>query len=306
MTAIDTHAPDAAPDQHDHDRPTPGDERRSGLRLHRGNTVMIIVGHALCLAAPFVFSWSGLAWCLVLFWFSSGIGITLGWHRLLTHRSFRTPRWVELALTVVGCLSLQHGPIEWVGTHRMHHAHTDGDEDPHSPTHGFFWSHVRWTFFKTEPDPRQFAKDLVRDRTIARIDRVYWLFPLLLAAVLLVAGEFIRPGLGISWVVWGVALRTVLVFHAIWFVNSAAHTWGYKNFEDASDDSRNNWWVAIIAFGEGWHNNHHADPRCAAHGRRWWEFDPTWTTIRLMRRVGLAWDVKDPGPLPERRVRATP
>ncbi len=281
--------------------PTSGDVRRASLRLHRGNFLLLVLSHVACLAAPFVFSWSGLALCVVLFWATSGLGITLGWHRLLTHRAFRTRRWVELALTVVGCLSLQHGPIEWVGTHRLHHRHTDDDEDPHSPRHGFFWSHVRWTVLKTEPDPRQFARDLQRDRAIAVIDRFYWAFPIVLAILLLAAGELVRPGLGLSWVVWGCAVRTVLVFHSIWFVNSAAHTWGYKNFPDAADDSRNNWWVALIAFGEGWHNNHHADPRCAAHGRRWWEFDPTWLTIRLMQRLGLASDVKEPGPLPRSR-----
>ncbi|MEO1236479.1 MAG: fatty acid desaturase, partial [Planctomycetota bacterium] len=279
---------------------SPGDRRRAGLRLHVGNTVMLTACHLACLAAAWTFSWSGLALCIGLFCLGSGVGITLGWHRYLTHRAFRTSRPVELFLTAVGCLSLQHGPIEWVGTHRMHHAHTDHDDDPHSPRHGFLWSHMRWTFLKTEPDPRKFARDLCRDKAIVMIDRLYWLFPVLLAAALFVAGELIEPGLGWSWVVWGVCVRTALVFHSIWFVNSAAHTWGYKNFPDADDDSRNNWWVALIAFGEGWHNNHHADPRCAAHGRRWWEFDPTWLTIRLLERLGLVWNVQHPGELPSR------
>lgn len=259
---------------------------------------MLTGAHLLCIAGPFFFSWSGLAICVLLFWVSSGLGITLGWHRLLTHRSFATPRWLKLVLTACGCLTLQHGPIEWVGTHRMHHRHTDADEDPHSPKHGFLWSHMRWTFLKTQPDPRPFATDLQRDPAIALLDRFYWAVPLVLGIVLLVAGELITPGLGVSWVIWGVAIRTVLVFHAIWFVNSAAHTWGYKNFPDCSDDSRNNWWVALIAFGEGWHNNHHADPRCAAHGRRWWEFDPTYLTIRLLAAIGLASKIKSPGALP--------
>ena len=277
-------------------------QRRAHGGIHWGNTLMLTGVHVVALAAPWYFSWSGLAWCVVLFWVTSGLGITLGWHRLLTHRSFETYRPVRLLLTVIGCLTLQHGPIEWVGTHRQHHGHTDGEHDPHSPRHGFVWSHMRWTFMRTTPDPRGAAKDLQRDPAVAWIDRWYWAFPLLLGLALYAGGELIEPGLGWSWVVWGGALRTVLVFHAIWFVNSAAHTWGYKNFPDADDESRNNWWVALIAFGEGWHNNHHAQPRCAAHGRRWFEFDPTWLTIRLMRRLGLAWSVHEPGRLPGERV----
>ena len=268
--------------------------------LHVGNTLMLGGMHLAALAAPFTFTWSGLILCAVLFWVGSGIGITLGWHRMLTHGSFKTHRPLRLLLTAVGTINLQHGPVEWVGCHRLHHAHTDHDDDPHSPTHGFAWSHMRWAFFRTTPDPRAYAKDLLRDPAIRFIDRTYWLYPLLLAAALYAAGYLLggHP-LALSWLVWAVALRTVLVFHSIWFVNSAAHTWGYRNFE-SDDHARNNWWVALIAFGEGWHNNHHADQRCAAHGRRWWEFDPTWLTIRLLRRLGLAWDVHDPAPLPGR------
>lgn len=258
---------------------------------------MLTGAHLACIAGASTFTWSGLALCVLLFWISSGLGITLGWHRLLTHRAFDCPRWLRVTLTALGCLTLQHGPIEWVGTHRLHHKHTDHDNDPHSPKHGFLWSHMRWTFLKTEPDPRPYARDLQRDPMIRWLDRYYWAVPTLLGLLLLVVGEMIATGLGVSWVVWGIAIRTVLVFHAIWFVNSAAHTWGYKNFPDAKDDSRNNWWVALIAFGEGWHNNHHAEPRCAAHGRRWFEFDPTYLTIRLLARLGLAWNIRVPTPL---------
>ena len=270
-------------------------------RLHWGNTLMLSAMHLACLAAPFTFTWSGLAWSAGLFWLGSGIGITLGWHRMLTHGSFKTHRPVRLLLTVIGCINLQHGPVQWVGTHRLHHKHTDHDADPHSPKHGFMWSHMRWTFLRpfTDPHPRDAARDLLRDPAIRLIDRTYWLYPLLLAAALTLGGYLLGGAtLAASWLVWGVALRTVLVFHGIWFVNSAAHRWGYRNFPDTDDDARNNWWVALIAFGEGWHNNHHADQRCAAHGRRWWEFDPTWLTIRLMRRLGLAWHVVEPESLP--------
>ena len=263
------------------------------------NIIIFAVLHLACLTLPWTFTWSGLVWCGVLFWIGGGLGITLAWHRMLTHGSFKTYRPIRLFLTALGCINLQNGPIEWVGTHRLHHGHTDELDDPHSPRHGFIWSHMRWVFFKTLPSPSSFAKDLLRDPAMVAIDRVFWLFPLLLAITLYGVGYAIGGhGLAVSWVVWGVALRTVLVFHSIWFVNSASHVWGYRNF-DSDDDARNNWWVALIAFGEGWHNNHHADQRCAAHGRRWYEFDPTWLTIRLMQKLGLAWRVVEPTPLPE-------
>ena len=264
-------------------------------------SVLIFVGvHLACLAAPLLFTWSGLLICGLLFWLGSGVGITLGWHRLLAHGSFKTHRLTRLLLTTVGCINLQHGPVTWVGIHRMHHGHTDEDDDPHSPRHGFGWSHMRWVFYRTTPDPRGYARDLLRDPAVRLIDRLYWL-PAVLLAGGLYAGGWLYGGhfVAASWIVWGVAVRTALVFHSIWFVNSAAHTWGYRNF-DSGDDSRNTWWVALIAFGEGWHNNHHAEQRCAAHGRRWWEFDPTWLTIRLLRRLGLAWAVVEPGPVTRR------
>ncbi|MEM6458813.1 MAG: acyl-CoA desaturase [Planctomycetota bacterium] len=146
------------------------------MKLHRGNTAMLLGVHLLCLAGPSTFTWSGLALCVFFFWVSSGLGITLGWHRLLTHRAFDTPRWLRLFFTACGCLTLQHGPIEWVGTHRQHHRHTDGDDDPHSPRHGFFWSHLRWTSLHTEPDPRPYARDLQRDPGVAVHGRRWWEF----------------------------------------------------------------------------------------------------------------------------------
>ncbi|MEM8739807.1 MAG: fatty acid desaturase [Planctomycetota bacterium] len=269
--------------------------------LRWDSAIMLVTMHLMCLAAPWTFSWSGLAWCFLLIWVGSGLGITLGYHRLLTHHSFKTNRPMHLLLTMIGCINFQHGPVEWVGTHRMHHRHTDQHDDPHSPRHGFMWSHMRWAFFKTHPDPSSYARDLTRDRAIRLIDRNFWCFPIGVMVALYFLGEWTQKGLGWSWVVYGGALRTIFVFHSIWFVNSAAHTWGYRNFE-SKDDSRNCWWVALLSFGEGWHNNHHAQPRCAAHGRRWWEFDPTWITIRLLQRLGLVWAVVRPKALDEERA----
>ncbi|MEL7239603.1 MAG: fatty acid desaturase, partial [Planctomycetota bacterium] len=176
---------------------------RGPVRLE--NVVIFLVLHLACVTAPFYFSWSGLILCGVLFWIGSGLGITLGWHRMLTHGAFKTYRPVKLLLTLVGCINLQNGPIEWVGTHRLHHGHTDEQDDPHSPRHGFFWSHARWVFYRTSPDPKRFARDLLRDRAIARIDRVFWLVPLLLAGAMFGGGWWVGGvELAISWLVWGV------------------------------------------------------------------------------------------------------
>ncbi len=247
--------------------------------------------HVGCIAAFFFFTWSGLILALALWWVCGGLGICLCFHRLLTHRSFRTPKIVEYFLTVLGTTNWQGSPITWVGTHRLHHKHSDEDEDPHTPRHGFNWAHMLWCFTKDPPDchPRKAAMDLIRDPIMRWIDRLHFLPQLLLAAVLFVAGHFIADA-GLSWVLWGCCVRTVWVFHVTWFVNSASHTWGYQNFE-TGDDSKNTWWVALLGFGEGWHNNHHAVQRSAAHGMKWWEIDTTYWVIKVMSWIGLATDI---------------
>jgi len=246
--------------------------------------------HAVCVLAffPAFFSWWGLAAFAGMWWIAGGLGVTLGFHRLLTHRSFQTPKWLEYVLTVFAVLSWQGSPRRWVGTHRLHHAASDQPEDPHSPRDGFGWSHILWILYTEHPglDPRGAALDLARDPVHRVIERL-WVVPQLLAAV----GLYFFGG----WpaVVWGIAVRTVLLYHATWFVNSAAHSWGYRNFATA-DGSRNNWWVALISMGEGWHNNHHAQQRSAAHGMRWFEVDLTYVTILLLKWTGLARHVVTP------------
>ncbi|MEX0653187.1 MAG: fatty acid desaturase [Phycisphaeraceae bacterium] len=254
---------------------------------------------ALAAALPWLFSWSGLALFFVLLWVSGGLGVTLGFHRLLTHRSFRTPKWLEYTLSVCGCLAWQGAPANWVGVHRLHHKHADSDHDPHSPKHGFTWAHILWTLHERVEGIRgvDAARDLMRDRGMRWINRYYWFPQFVLAALLFGLGWIIGgPWLGLSWIVWGVALRTVVVFHSTWFVNSAAHTWGYQNYPDTGEHSTNLWWVALLSFGEGWHNNHHAHPRSAAHGLRRFELDPTWWTIKALSWVGLAYDIHRPAP----------
>ena len=270
--------------------------RRGGIEW--GNLswpVIIGIGsmHLLALGAfvPAMFSISGLLIGLVLAWVTAGLGITLCYHRLLTHRSFKTPRWFEYCLTVCGCLAWQGGPVTWVGVHRLHHKHADSDHDPHSPQHGFTWAHILWTLHnKLEgvhgPDA---AKDLLRDKGHRILNKYFYVPQFILTAALFGIGfAFGGWQLGLSWIVWAVAVRTVFVFHGTWFVNSAAHTWGYQNYEETGEKSTNLWWVALWSFGEGWHNNHHAHPRSAAHGLRWFELDPTYWTIKALSCVGLA------------------
>ena len=268
--------------------------------LHWPVVVGIIAMHVGCLAAPFFFTWTGLVLALVLMWATGGLGITLCYHRLLTHRSFKTPRWVEYALTLIGCLAWQGGPIQWVGVHRIHHRHSDKEQDPHTPKHGFSWAHMFWCMHKDpeDRDPADAARDLGRDPVLRWIDRCFWLPQFFLIGIIYVLGEWVGAlgfsASGLSWVVWGVFLRTVLVYHGTWFVNSATHTWGYRNY-NTDDHSTNLWWVALVSFGEGWHNNHHAFQRSAAHGLRWFEFDLTYLTIRVMGWFGLARDIVLPG-----------
>jgi len=241
----------------------------------------IAILHGACLAAPFAFSWSALAVAVVLYWAVCGLGISMGYHRLFTHRGFETSRFFYVLLAALGTMNFQGGPIQWVGIHRIHHRDSDTDHDPHSPRHGFLWAHLLWCLAR-DPlgrDVTVAAGDLKKDPVMVWLDRWFWVPQAVLAVVLYLAG-------GWSWVIWGVAVRTVFTYHATWLVNSASHLWGYRNFE-TKDDSRNNWWVALISWGEGWHNNHHAHQRSARHGLRWFEVDPTWWTLVLLRKLGI-------------------
>ncbi len=268
-------------------------------RLDWKVVIAIVAIHIAALAAPWTFTWSGLLVMLLFSWLTGGIGITLCYHRLLTHRSFTTPKWFEYLLTTIGCLAWQGGPVQWVGVHRLHHKHSDEELDPHTPKHGFTWAHALWCMHHPEGrDPKQAALDLQRDKITKLLDDYFYVPQFLLVGLTYAAGQWLMPlmgfgAVGLSWVIWGVCLRTVIVYHGTWFVNSAAHTWGYRNYE-TTDISTNLWWVAVVSFGEGWHNNHHAHQRSAAHGLRWFEFDLTYWTIRLLGVVGLARNIVMP------------
>ncbi|MCT7960946.1 fatty acid desaturase [Laspinema sp. D1] len=249
-------------------------------------TAFFIAIHCLALLAPWCFSWSALGVMLFLHWFLGSIGICLGYHRLLSHRSFQVPKWLEYTIALVGASALQGGPIFWTAGHRLHHAYTEDEiKDPYSARKGFWWSHLLWMiyprpeFFNKELYNR-FAPDLARDPFYCWLDRYSLLMQVPLAVVLYLLG-------GWPFIVYGVFVRIVLLWHSTWLINSVTHLWGYKTFP-TQDNSRNLWWAAIFTYGEGWHNNHHAYPNVAKAGWRWWELDMTWWAIWLLKTVGLA------------------
>jgi sn-2 palmitoyl-lipid 9-desaturase len=252
--------------------------------------------HVAALAAPWCFSWSGLAICLVLYWVTGSLGVCLGYHRLLTHGSFTTSRPVKLFFAWLGGISGEGSALMWVADHRKHHAYSDHDGDPHTPRDGGLWSHMLWLFPRRSATElaahiKRWAPDLDRDPWMQFFHTTFLLSHFAVGGALVAAGWWVGgPRLGVSWLVWGLAVRMVIVFHVTWFVNSATHMWGYRNYE-TTDDSRNLWWVGLLAFGEGWHNNHHAFQRMARHGHRWWEIDVTYAAILVMEAVGLAWNV---------------
>ena len=251
----------------------------------------------ICAAWSF-FTWTGLAVMLVLHWLTGSIGICLGYHRLLTHSGMKTKTWFKYFLAGVGSLAGEGTPLDWVADHRKHHKHSDQEGDPHSPHDGGWWSHIFWLAYHTHNGNRdaylqKWAPDLYKLRGMRIMDYLFLPIHIVSGAILFGVGYYFGGAfLGTSLLVWGLFVRLVGVLHATWMVNSASHIWGYKNYE-TTDDSRNNWLVAIVAYGEGWHNNHHAHPRMAKHGHKWWEFDITWQAIKLFRSMGLVWDVVD-------------
>lgn len=250
----------------------------------------MVVLHVLALVALLPRFWSPTAVLvlLVLYWLTACIGVTLGYHRLLAHRSFQVPPLLEAWITTCGALSAQHGPIEWAGLHRHHHLHSDDPADHHNSHLGFWWSHLIW-MLKEVPAKAQVQRltpDLQGNGYYQWLNRNFLLLQLPLAVVLWWLGTVTGAG-GLALVLWGIPLRLVLVYHATWMVNSATHRWGYVS-HPSGDNSRNNAWVALLTFGEGWHNNHHAYPSSARMGFRWWELDLTWWHIVLLNRLGLA------------------
>lgn len=279
------------------------------VRIYWPYAFNIALLHLLSLLAlvPWFFSVTGVITCLLGLYVFGTLGINLGFHRMLTHRSLTVPKWLEHFLATLAVCCLQDSPARWVAIHRLHHQHSDEQPDPHSPLVNLFWGHMGWVFLKNEHHDitfhyERYCRDVLRDPYYFWCERKlrwYWIY---LGHALL----FYFVGLAIGWtttgnwllgvqfgaslLVWGVFVRTILVWHITWSVNSFAHVFGYQNY-DTRDSSRNNMLFALLSNGDGWHNNHHAYQRCAAHGHKWWEFDVTYTTIRVLELLGLASNV---------------
>ncbi len=240
------------------------------------------------------FSWGNLALALVNWWIMGSLGIGVGFHRLLTHRGFKTPKWFEYQLTIFGLLALQKGQIEWVAIHRDHHQFGDQPGlDPHTPRDGGWWAHIGWMIWqdpalKTPEFLKRYAKDLLADPIHAWLNRWFWL-PI---AVLGVALFFLG---GLPLLLWGVCVPITFGWHFTWLVNSVTHMWGRRDFR-TPDDSRNNWLVATVSFGEGWHNSHHAFPTSVRHGLKPHHYDLNWRQIKILEFLGLAWNLQLPTP----------
>ena len=258
-------------------------------RINWKNVVIIGSFHLLAIPALFSFSWPNLAAMLVGNWIVGSLGVGLGWHRLLTHRGFKAPKWLEYTLSIFATMSVQDPPNNWIATHRMHHAFTDTDKDPHSIKPGFWWAQIGWILWGTAQDHdaatlQRYIPDLLKDKWHTVISR-YFYVPIIVSALILFAIG------GWTMVVWGVFARVVVGWHTTWFVNSLAHIYGPRPY-DTGDNSTNNWFVAILTFGEGWHNNHHMSPTSARHGIEWYQFDMNWIAICVLEKLGWARDIR--------------
>ncbi|HUQ69457.1 MAG TPA: fatty acid desaturase [Planctomycetaceae bacterium] len=266
--------------------------------LKRDHMDWVVLGwmtamHVGALAAPFYFSWPAFGAFALLHWLTGSIGICLCFHRYLTHKSMKLATPARFFTMLCGVLSGEGTPLTWVAAHRLHHQRSDQSGDPHSPLDGPWWSHMWWMLVYRTPAEREalfhrYIPDLVNDPLMRMFERTYILWHFALAGALYAIG-------GVPMLLWGFCLRMVVMYHSTWFVNSATHLWGYRNYT-TRDESRNLWWVAILAYGEGWHNNHHAHPHTARAGHRWWELDPTFWSIRFLQLIGQAKNVDDRTP----------
>lgn len=295
--------------------PTSSPENSPNRRRVRWDyTVFFATLHVLSLLVllPALFSWPGVVAFLVGVVVFGQLAIPIGYHRLLSHRSFRTPKWFERVLVTFAMCAAQETPAHWVAWHRMHHSHSDQPEDPHSPRRGPFWAHVQWLCYESRSKLETFsmyqkyARDILADPYYRWIERlpaqagILWILHAVIYAVVATLGCLAWFGatgeayrVAASLFVWGVIARTVWVWHITWSVNSISHLFGYRNYA-TNDDSRNNWFVTLLTAGEGWHNNHHEDPASASVQHRWWEIDINYYVIRLFGLLGLATQIVPP------------
>ncbi len=266
--------------------------------------------HVLALLAfvPWFYSRTGILLAAAGVFVFGALGINLCYHRLLSHRSFNCPLWLEHSFAIIAVWCVEDTPARWVATHRQHHHRADERADPHSPLVDLAWSYAGWLFVENtdlfrRPAYDRYARDIIRDPFYRWIERAVVWITLAQSLLYFTAGFLIELSFGGSFAeavqfgasvwLWGVVVRTVLVWHVTWCGNSFPHVFGYRNYE-TNDNSRNNAWVAIITSGEGWHNNHHADPNSATNRRRWWEIDLTYLLLCGLSLVGLAWNIQLP------------
>ena len=291
----------------------PPPETTQSERVNWPSALGVFAVHLLALLAldPRLFSWSGVALVFIGNYVFCSLGVGAGYHRCLTHKSFRCSKTFEHFLALLALCSLQDSPLRWVAVHRAHHVHADQQPDPHSPMVNLFWGHMGWvltenTQFERIVSYERFVRDLLQDKFYRRLERTgSWAWVYGVHAALFYAAGFAVGWLwtgevgaavqyGLSILVWGVFVRTIYSWHITWGVNSFAHRWGYRNY-DTGENSRNNWILGLATSGEGWHNNHHGQPRSAAHGfHRWWELDITYLTILIWKQMGLVWNVIPP------------
>ncbi len=219
---------------------------------------------------------------LLAFYLIGGLGVTVGYHRMLTHRAFETYAWLKATLIIFACQSLESNPISWVATHIHHHAASDEADDPHSPLRSFFHAHVGW-LFRYAPDIKKYAGWLLKDATVIWTDKLWFVWYVLGLVICYLIG-------GWTGVIWGGLVRTFILHHVTWSINSICHVFGERPYK-TGDESRNNWVMGVFGLGEGWHNNHHAFPRAAEHGLEWWQIDLSAYVIRLLEKTKLVWNV---------------
>lgn len=293
----------------DHPVPAADTHEHAPLKLRAANVALVVLPLAGIIAAGILLWGTGFSWValgtLVVMYFISGLGITVGFHRLFTHRSFEAPGWVRYFWGAAGSMAMQGPLMIWVGEHRRHHQHSDDHGDPHSP-HGHgdsFWGMVRGAFHAhmgwmmrtpLDIDPK-YVKDLLADPVCVAVNRQFLLWVTLgMLIPAAVAGLITMSWMGaLLGFIWGGLVRTFLVHHLTWSINSICHIWGARPF-NSHDHSRNNPIFGILGFGEGWHNNHHAFPTSAKHGLAWWQFDSSWVVIRTMEFLGIAKRVRVP------------
>ena len=270
--------------------------------------VMPAVGLVIAAAWSWTNGFMGWPYLAMFFvgWMMTSLGITIGFHRLMSHKSFETYRWVRALWMCMGAMSVEGAPLVWCAVHRRHHSCSDQHGDPHSPhlhdggywnmLKGLWYAQVGWLFagYWSHPKMEKYIPDLLKDRMLVKLSDYYWIFVLLSLAIPTGIGYLIDGATG-AWLgfLWGGLVRVFWTHHMTWAINSICHVFGQRDYK-SGDHSTNNWLCGILAWGEGWHNNHHAFPSSARHGLKWWQFDFSWIVIRAMKLCGLAWNIKLP------------